>query len=52
VTSEGVGALAGLKKLEIVNLTGTAVDDAAVAKLKSVASLKQLWLFGTKATVP
>ena len=39
----------GLKKLEAINLTDTAVDDSGVAKLKALPALKRMWLFGTKA---
>ncbi len=44
------GRSARLKKLEVLNLTETAIDDAGVARLKALPTLKRVWLFGTKAT--
>jgi hypothetical protein len=41
-----------LQKLEAINLTSTAVDDAGVAPLRSVASLKNVWTFDTKVSPP
>jgi len=52
VTSTGVPLLAGLNHLETLNLTATLVDDAGVAKLRHKQSLKRLFLFETKCTVP
>jgi hypothetical protein len=40
-----------LKKLESLNLTATAVDEAGIAPLKALPALKQTWLFGTKVGV-
>ena len=51
MTSGGMSALATLKKLEVLNLTETAVDDSGTAALlKTIPTLKRLWLFGSKAT--
>ena len=52
VSSTGVPLLAGLNHLETLNLTATLVDDVGVAKLRRKQSLKRLYLFETKCTVP
>jgi hypothetical protein len=49
VTSAGLNDLLALKNLETLNLTATAVDDSGVAALRQMASIKQTWLFETKA---
>jgi hypothetical protein len=52
VTSTGVPLLVGLNHLETLNLTATLVDDAGIVKLRRKESLKRLYLFETKCTVP
>jgi hypothetical protein len=52
VSSTGVPLLAGLSHLETLNLTATLVDDTGIAKLRRKQSLKRLYLFETKCTVP
>jgi Planctomycete cytochrome C len=52
VTSTGVPRLADLNHLETLNLTATLVDDAGIAKLRRKQTLKRLYLFETKCTVP
>ena len=49
VTGAGIEALAGTR-LETLDLTGTGVDDAAVAKLASIPSLRVVYLSDTKVT--
>jgi uncharacterized membrane protein len=52
VTSTGVPVLARLNYLERLNLTATPVDDAGIAPLRRKKTLKWLYLFETKSTVP
>jgi hypothetical protein len=50
VSSAGLEEISRWRKLEQLNLTDTAVDDAGVAHLRSLPTLKRVWLYGTKAS--
>ncbi len=50
VTSVGVKALVPLAKLEALNLTDTSVDATAQDTLRTLPSLRRIWLFGTAAS--
>jgi uncharacterized membrane protein len=52
VTSAGVPLLARLDHLETLNLTATLVDDTGIAGLRHKQTLKRLYLFETKCTIP
>ena len=40
ITDEGMKVLAGLKKLEVLDLTGTKVTDAGVESIKGLTNLR------------
>jgi hypothetical protein len=40
-----------LKELRKLNLSGTQITDAGLAKLRALKGLKELWVNGTKVTL-
>ena len=50
MTDEGLTQLAGLKNLESLDLTGTAVTDAGLAQLTALKQLRELNLEDTPVT--
>jgi uncharacterized membrane protein/mono/diheme cytochrome c family protein len=47
ITGSGIGALQGLGELRYLNLTGTAVDEAAVRTLVNMKKLREIYLYQT-----
>ena len=50
ITDEGVSHLAGLEKLEILNLFGTRVGDGCLVTIEHMPSLQTVYLWDTKVT--
>ena len=45
-SSQGMVALAGLSRLEALNLTDSAVDAAGIETVRAFPALRRLWAFG------
>jgi internalin A len=50
ITSVTLGRVAGLKRLRVLFVSNTAVDDAGLRHLEGLSELEWLWLDGTKVT--